>query len=103
MPAETHSHGEPASAERLTDLVVEIAGAGVESVDEGTTLEDVGVEDEFAIYDLISAVCEELGERNLTPEDLDLDEISPTMPLQAVAEMLSSVLGPLHSTDGEHQ
>lgn len=99
MPAETHSHGEPTSPERLIDLVVEIAGTGDDSVDEQTTLADVGVEDEFAVYDLVAAVCEELGERNLTPEDLDLDDITPGMRLVTVAEMLSSVLAPLHAAE----
>src|SRR5215471_16452975 len=81
MPAETHSHRGPVSADEVErivrDQLVEILGADPDSISPDTRLRDDLDADDFAVIDLIEAVEAELGERSvgLTIDDDDLVEL----------------------------
>src|SRR5436305_12841334 len=81
MPAETHSHRAPISAddvERIVcDQLVEILGVDPDSIARETRLREDLDADDFALIDLVEAVETELGERSigLSIDDDDLVEM----------------------------
>jgi acyl carrier protein len=81
MPAETHSHRAPISAddvERIVcDQLVEILGVDPDSIAPDTRLREDLDADDFALIDLVEAVEAELGERSvgLSIDDDDLVEL----------------------------
>ena len=94
MPAETHQRGESVSTEQVVELVLAIAAAGEDHFPEDATLADLGFDGELAIFDLFGAVAEELGERCLSAEEPDLDEVRPSTTLVAFAETIVDALAP---------
>src|SRR5437868_15246061 len=81
MPAETHSHRAPISAddvERIVcDQLVEILGVDPDAIAPDTRLREDLDADDFALIDLVEAVESELGERSvgLAIDDDDLVEM----------------------------
>ncbi|HET9728740.1 MAG TPA: phosphopantetheine-binding protein [Acidimicrobiia bacterium] len=81
MPAETHSHHGPLSADEVErvvrDHLVEILGADPDSIGLDTRLREDLDADDFALIDLVESVEAELGERSvgLTIDDDDLVEL----------------------------
>jgi hypothetical protein len=56
----------------------------------GTTLADLGVDGD-GVVDLWQAVCEEYGERTLSPE-IEADVVEPAMTVTAAAAAMAAVL-----------
>ena len=81
MPAETHSHRAPISAEDVErivcDQLVEILGVDPDAIAPETRLREDLDADDFALIDLVEAVETELGERSvgLSIDDEDLVEL----------------------------
>ncbi len=81
MPAETHSHRAPISAEEVerivSDQLVEILGVDPDAIAPDTRLREDLDADDFALIDLVEAVEGELGERSvgLSIDDDDLVEL----------------------------
>lgn len=94
MPAESHQHGEAATPELVIELVIAIVGEPTALTGaQPATLADLGISDELAIYDVLAAVAEELGERNLIPDGTGLDEITPASSLFEFASAVAAALG----------
>jgi hypothetical protein len=100
MPAETHQCGESVSTEQVVELVLAIAALDQHPVAEHATLADVGFDGDLAIYDLLGAVAEELGERSLSAEEPDLDQVGPSTTLVAFAETIVVALDPHRRAGG---
>ena len=81
MPAETHSHRGPLSADEVErivrDQLVEILGVDPDAIAPDTRLREDLDADDFALIDLVEAVEAELGERTvgLSIDDDDLVEL----------------------------
>lgn len=75
MPAETHTHRDPIDARSVVDLIASIIGIDPDDA-AGRSLAAVGLDDDLAVFDLWSAIAEELGERSLG--DFDPPEPAPT-------------------------
>jgi acyl carrier protein len=95
VPAETHSHRGPISAEDVERLVreqlVEILGVDPDAVARDTRLREDLDADDFALIDLVEAVEAELGERSigLSIDDDDLVE------MRTVGDAVDAVLSRL--------
>jgi acyl carrier protein len=81
MPAETHSHRGPVSADEVErivrDQLVEILGVDPDAISPDTRLREDLDADDFALIDLVEAVEAELGDRSvgLSIDDDDLVEL----------------------------
>jgi|SRR5215468_2093573 acyl carrier protein len=69
MPAETHSHGGPISADEVErivrDQLVEILGVDPDAIAPDTRLREDLDADDFALIDLVEGVEAELGDRSV--------------------------------------
>jgi acyl carrier protein len=99
MPAETHSHRGPISAEEVErivrDQLVEILGVDPDAISPDTRLRDDLDADDFALIDLVEAVETELGDRSigLTIDDDDLVE------MRTVRDAVDCVLARLEASE----
>jgi len=101
VPAETHSHQGPISADEVErivrDQLVEVLGVDPDTVTlDARVREDLDADD-FALIDLAEAVEAELGERSvgLTIDDDDLVE------LKTVGDAVDCLVARLRSGAGE--
>jgi acyl carrier protein len=96
LPAETHSHRGPVSADEVARIVreqlVEILGVDPDLLRGETRLREDLDADDFALIDLVEGVEAELGERTvgLSIDDDDLVE------MRTVADAIECVLGRLN-------
>jgi acyl carrier protein len=99
MPAETHSHRGPVTADEVErivrDQLVEILGIDPDSISPDTRLRDDLDADDFALIDLVEAVEAELGDRSvgLSIDDDDLAE------LRTVRDAVDCVLARLEASE----
>lgn len=71
MPAETHQHGDPVSADDVIDVLLTLAPEHESLlVERGTPLHLVGLDDEVVVLDLWDAAVEDLAERGIGEPDL---------------------------------
>jgi acyl carrier protein len=97
MPAETHSHRGPISADEVErivrDQLVEVLGVDPDSIAPDTRLREDLDADDFALIDVVEAVEAELGERTvgLSIDDDDIVE------LRTVRDTVECVLARLQS------
>ncbi len=70
MPAETHSHHEPATVDDIVDLLGNLLDLGGDVA--STRLADLGLDDDLGVFSLWEAVAAELAER--TVGELDIDD-----------------------------
>lgn len=70
MPAETHSHREPVTADDVLELLATVVHDG-DGLDPGTPVDVLGLDDDLALLSFWDVVAEEFGERTLGEPDLE--------------------------------
>lgn len=70
MPAETHSHSEPVTADDVLELLATVVHGG-DALDPGTPVDALGLDDDLALLSFWDVVAEEFGERTLGEPDLE--------------------------------
>lgn len=90
MPGETHQISHNIDADAIMALLQVLLDPPEDSESGGTTLADLGIDDDEAL-DLWQAVCEEFGERTLGSE-IDPDLLDPTMTVAAAAAAMAAEL-----------
>lgn len=70
MPAETHSHSEPVTAEAVLELLATVVHDH-DGLDPATPVEELGLDDDLALMAFWDVVSEEYSERGLGEPDLE--------------------------------
>ncbi len=70
MPAETHSHSEPVTAEAVLELLATVVHDD-DGLDPATPIEALGLDDDLALMAFWDVVAEEYSERGLAEPDLE--------------------------------
>jgi hypothetical protein len=70
MPAETHSHSEPVTADDVLELLATVVHDG-DGLDPGTPVDALGLDDDLALLSVWDVVAEEFGERTLAEPDIE--------------------------------
>lgn len=70
MPAETHSHSGPVTADAVLELLATVVHDD-DGLDPATPLETLGLDGDLALMAFWDVVAEEYGERGLAEPDLD--------------------------------
>lgn len=70
MPAETHSHSEPVTAEAVLELLATVVH-DADVLDPATPVETLGLDDDLALMAFWDVVAEEYAERGVGEPDLD--------------------------------
>jgi acyl carrier protein len=100
VPAETHSHRGPISADEVERLVreqlVEILGADPDLLARETRLREDLDADDFALIDLVEGVESELGERSVG-FSIDDDDL---MEMRTIGDAVDCVLARLAAQEG---
>jgi hypothetical protein len=76
--AETHSHGDADFGAALRFVVEDLGGLELGATHEeraSVTLADCGFDTTLGIVELLGLLADELGERSLADDELDLDEV----------------------------
>jgi acyl carrier protein len=98
MPAETHSHRGPISADEVErivrDQLVEILGVDPDAIAPDTRLREDLDADDFALIDLVEGVEAELGDRSVSLS-IDDDDLAD---LRTVHDAVDCVVARLESS-----
>lgn len=70
MPAETHSHSEPVTADDVLELLATVVH-DADGLDPGTPVDALGLDDDLALLSFWDVVAEEFGERTLGEPDIE--------------------------------